>query len=332
MGFSEGSAIRYTIIIPVKAINDYLRETVLHIQNLKGNDWELIILPNGPDADEWNDSRISIMPSGRVGPATKRDLGAQNARGEILIFLDDDSYPQSDFLDVAERYFRDANVVALGGPAITPPDDTFWQKVSGAVFLSRLSGGAPERYIPVNHVREIFDWPSVNLMVRKTPFLEIGGFDSPFWPGEDTKLCLDLVKKTGKKILYVPDLVVWHHRRAGLGAHLKQIGGYGLHRGYFAKKYPETSRKLIYFVPSVFLIFVFISLFTYWIPEFLRIAVLAGWALYIMGLVYAFCDISKYERKRIALTAMLYVFLTHIYYGYRFIQGLITPNLVSRLR
>ena len=135
----------FTIIIPVKAINDYVRETVPHIQTLIGASWELIILPNKPDLDEWHDPRIQIIASGQVGPAKKRDMGATQARGEILVFLDDDSYPKLDLLKVARPYFNDNNIVALGGPAITPPHDNFGQKVSGAVFLSKFSGGSPER-------------------------------------------------------------------------------------------------------------------------------------------------------------------------------------------
>jgi len=322
----------FTIIIPVRAINDYVRETVPHIQSLLSDDWELIILPNEADKDEWNDSRISIIASGTVGPAKKRDMGVELARGEILVFLDDDSYPDSKLLEIARPHFSSANVVALGGPAITPPHNDFWQKVSGAVFLSRFSGGAPERYISVGPVKEVLDWPSVNRMVRKADFLAIGGFDSPYWPGEDTKLCLDLIKKTGKKILYIPDMVVWHHRRAGLAAHLKQVGGYGLHRGYFAKKYPETSCKLAYFVPSAFLIFFLISLTSYWLPKSLQLLLIVGWGAYVLAMLFAFRDITKYEPIQIAAVAIGYAFFTHIFYGLKFIQGLFTSNLVSRLR
>ncbi|MDH5573155.1 MAG: glycosyltransferase, partial [Gammaproteobacteria bacterium] len=212
----------FTIIIPVKSINEYVRETVPYVQKLMNQQWELIILPNDIEPDEWNDSRIRIIASGNVGPAKKRDMGAESANGNVLVFLDDDSYPEKNLLDVAAVHFIDSSVTAIGGPAITPPHDTYWQKVSGSVFLSRFSGGAPERYIPIGRVKEVDDWPSVNLMVRKNDFLNIGGFNSPYWPGEDTKLCLDLIK-TGKKILYVPDLIVWHHRRAGFAAHLKQV-------------------------------------------------------------------------------------------------------------
>lgn len=323
--------VKYTIIIPVKAINDYVRETVPYIQKFTRGDWELIILPNEQDKDEWNDPRIRMVASGRVGPAKKRDQGASLAAGSILVFLDDDSYPEANLLDVADTYFSDDGVVALGGPGITPPQDSFWQRVSGAVFLSRWSGGAPERYRPYGQVRAVDDWPSVNFMVRKEAFLAIGGFNSPFWPGEDTKLCRDLLKQSGKKILYVPEMVVWHHRRAGLLAHLKQVGAYGIHRGHFARIYPENSLKPMYFVPSAFFLFCMVTLLA---PAhaWLDLLIPLGWLLYALALSMAFRDIRKSEPVAVALCALPYIFLTHVYYGIRFIIGILTPKLQSKLR
>ncbi len=324
--------IKFTLIIPVKSINHYVRETVPHIKQLERFDWELIILPNDPEAEEWDDERIHIIPSGKVGPAKKRDIGAQYSKGEILVFLDDDSYPEKGFLNIAAKYFESPDVVGIGGPALTPVTDSFWQRVSGAVFLSKLSGGVPERYIPVGEVRAIEDWPSVNLMIRRNAFLDIGGFNSPYWPGEDTKLCLDLIKKTKKKILYIPNLIVWHHRRAGLIGHLKQIGGYAVHRGYFAKVYPETSRKILYFIPSIFVLFIFFSICTLiCFPKFSWI-VIVGMICYTLALCKAYLDMRKYESHLVSIMAIGYTFLTHFWYGVKFSQGLFTKNLVSRLR
>ncbi len=327
--------IIYSIIIPVKAINDYVRETVTHVQKLTQENWELFILPNEKDPNEWHDPRITIVASGRVGPADKRDQGARLARGEILVFLDDDSYPSPDLLEVAERSFQDPEVAAIGGPGITPPHDTFWQKVSGAVFLSKVGGGKPERYIPLGKIRSVTDWPSVNLMVRKKEFLEVGGFNSKFWPGEDTKFCFDLIKKTNKKILYIPELIVWHHRREGLWNHMKQVGNYGFHRGYFAKKYPKTTLKLFHLTPPLFFWFVVFSLFFMFYPPWLQQIILVGWGLYGLALLKAFLDFMKYEKNiLIALLALFYTFMTHLSYGGRFWQGLFLTrgNLVSKLR
>jgi GT2 family glycosyltransferase len=324
--------VTFSIIIPFGKPGSYVRETVRHVIGLSERDWELILVPDEPAPREWEDKRIRIVTSGRVGPAAKRDLAARTARGEILVFLDDDSYPAEDLLDFARPYFDDRDVTAIGGPALTPPEDGFWQRVSGAVFLSRLSGGAPERYVPIGPVRPVRDWPSVNFMVRRTDFLAVGGFDTTFWPGEDTKLCLELTR-TGRSILYVPELVVWHHRRGSLAKHLKQVGAYGLHRGFFAKKYPETSRKPVYFLPSLLVVFAVLSLFAFVLPAPARWIVVAGWALYGLALLKALGDFLTHERPAIALCAVWYTVCTHVVYGIRFLQGLVFTNrLVSTLR
>ncbi len=323
----------FSIIIPVKSINDYVRETVPYIQRLTGPQWELMIIPNEEEPNEWlEDGRVRVFPSGRVGPAAKRDMGAAKAKGKILVFLDDDSYPEPNLLDVATSYFSDPEIIALGGPGITPPSDAFWQRVSGAVFLSRFTGGAPERYVPVGIAHQIDDWPSVNLLVRRESFLAVGGFDCQYWPGEDTRLCLKL-KQTGKKLIYVPEMVVWHHRRAGLLAHLKQIGAYGLHRGYFARHYPETSLRLKYFVPSAFAVFLVLSLAAFWISAAPAELFMFGWGLYGIALLAGLSSIMKYERPLVAVASLGYVPLTHFFYGVQFIRGFFKQGeLVSRLR
>lgn len=324
--------MQYSFIIPVKEINDYIRETVNKILEINREDYEIIIYPDKINAETWKKTRQ--ISTGKVGPAEKRTLAIKDAKGEILIFIDDDSYPQKNFLDKLDIDFQDNSATAVGGPAITPSSDNFWQKVSGAVFLSSLSGGFPERYVSLGQKRTVDDWPSVNLSIRKEIFSKLGGFDCSYWPGEDTKLCLDLVNKFNGKILYDPEVIVFHHRRRGLLAHLKQIGGYGLHRGYFAKVLPETSRKFKYFIPSFFLLFIIIGgLLSIKNESILKIYIF-GWLIYFAALIKAFFDIYKYEKNiSVILNALYYIFFTHLIYGARFIQGFIfTKKLKSRLR
>ncbi len=324
--------IYYSFIIPVKEINDYIRETARKILETKREDFEIIIYPDSASAETWSKTRQ--ISTGKVGPAEKRTLAIRDAKGEILIFIDDDSYPEKDFLDKLDIDFQDNSISAVGGPAITPPGDNFWQKVSGAVFLSSLAGGFPERYVSLGQKRTVEDWPSVNLSIRKEIFNKIGGFDCAYWPGEDTKLCSDLIHKFNGKILYDPAAIVYHHRRQGLLAHLKQVGGYGLHRGYFAKSFPETSRKLKYFMPSFFLFFIIIGGLLSLKYEFFLKIYLLGWLIYFAALFKTFFDIYKYEKNVLIISnALYYVFFTHLVYGARFIQGFIfTKNLKSKLR
>ena len=325
--------MKFSIIIPVKTINDYVKETVPYIQALSGYEWELFIVTDNEEDSEWfEDDRIKIIDSGRVGPADKRDLAAKRATGSILFFLDDDSYPEPNILEIASKNFTNTEVIALGGPGITPLNDSFWQRVSGATFLSKFTGGSPERYVSIGYSKEVDDWPSVNLMVRKNEFLLVGGFDTKYWPGEDTMLCLKL-KKAGKKLIYEPKMIVWHHRRAGLTKHLKQVGAYGLHRGYFAKKNLENSFKPKYFLPSFFFIFFIISIFYNFLPSSLQGVVICGWLIYGLSLLLGAIDILKYERVQVMLVSLAYIFLTHLFYGLNFIYGfIIMKQLFSKLR
>ena len=327
-----------SIIIPVVEINDYIRESVPEILKLDNQNFEIIIFPDKDTEETFPKTRI--IPTGKMGPAEKRDLAIKYAKGEILAFLDDDAYPQKDWLDKALRHFSGEEVAAVGGPAITPNDDTLFQKVSGAVFLSAISGGNPDRYWPGKSTKEVDDWPSVNLLVRKDLFSELGGFDSEYWPGEDTKLCLDIVKR-GEKIIYDPEVLVYHHRRSGLGRHLRQIGSYGLHRGFFAKKYPETSLKFKYFIPTIWVLFLVLgtifSLFSVtvfrsqglWLPVFS-----AGLIVYLCGLLFALFDIyRKIKDFKVTFFSTYYIIFTHLWYGIRFFQGFVlTKELKSKLK
>lgn len=324
--------ISFSIIIPLKSLNDYVRETVDYVLALEYSNWDLYILTNDNELNPWVDARIQVVATGRLSPARKRDIGASLSSADILVFLDDDSYPERDLLRVAEQEFKNPAIYAIGGPAITPANSTFLQRVSGATFLSRYSGGFPERYLSIGKKRTYFDWPSVNLMVRRSIFLELGGFDSDFWPGEDTAFCLKLLEKYGAGIVYVPDLVVWHHRREGFFRHLKQIGSYGKHRGYFARLQPKTSRQLKFFVPSMFLIFSIFSLSTLFFDFAFGKFVVVVWVAYGAVVTRALVDINKVEGLRVALVSILYIFSTHLWYGWCFIIGICTPRLVSKLR
>jgi len=323
---------KYSFVIPVKEINEYIRESIPKLLLLPREDFEILVYPDETTRDTWPKTRQ--IASGAVGPAQKRNLAIRDAKGEILIFIDDDAYPQNDFLNILDKDFHDENIVAVGGPEITPKESDFWQKVSGATFLSSLSGGFPERYRSVGKKKFVVDWPSVNLSIRKDAFEDLSGFAGDYWPGEDTKLGFDLLVKKNVMILYDPELVVFHHRREGLTKHVKQISAYGLHRGYFAKKFSKTSLDWRYFMPSFFVLFIIAGgILGFYSKIFLQFYIL-GWIVYFVALLNAFYDIYRHEKNiLVTLAASYYIFLTHIFYGIRFLQGLLfTSNLKSKLR
>ena len=273
---------------------------------------------------------MSIIPTGPVCPADKRDIALNYAQGEIIAFIDDDAYPAKGWLKYALENFKDKDVAAVGGPALTCPDDSLRQKASGIIYSSVLvSAKFNYRYLPKKK-REIDDYPSCNFLVRKSIMQELGGFNTNFWPGEDTKLCLDITRKLGKKIIYDPEVLVYHHRRPLFLPHLRQVASYALHRGYFVKKYPQTSLRISYFLPSIFVIGLFlgsiISLF--FVP--IRIIYFLALFLYLF-VMFIFSIIGTVPERGLSLRIFLLVssgiILTHLTYGFYFLKGLFSKKL-----
>src|SRR3989338_8165080 len=105
-----------SIIIAVKELNDNLRYCLERCLKLDYPDFEIIVFPDQPFS--YPDSRVRIIPTGNLTPPRKRDFALQEAKGEILAFIDDDAYPEKDWLKKATGYFRDESVGAVCGPAV----------------------------------------------------------------------------------------------------------------------------------------------------------------------------------------------------------------------
>lgn len=313
-----------SIIIPVREINDYIQESMRYINELDYNNFEVLIFPDRESDESFDKARI--IPTGKIGPAEKRDLALEYAKGEILAFLDDDAYPKPDWLSKVVNNFSDSEVAAVGGPAITPPENNILQKASGLVFETFMGGGSNRyRYIPARDKFDVDDFPTVNFSIRKDIFQQLGGFDTIYWPGEDTKLCLDIVYKLGKRIVYDPKAVVYHHRRKLFGEHLRQISNYATHRGYFVKKYPKTSLRLGYFMPSMFLIYLVLSVIGMYTQN---LYILIPLAFYVILLSLTILSILfRYKSIRLGLLTGMGIFLTHVFYGFYFLKGMATGRL-----
>lgn len=316
-----------SIIIPVNRINDYIRESIPHILELDYDDYEIIIFSDCEESEAF--PRTRVISTGKVSPAIKRDKAIEYAKGELLAFIDDDAYPMKDWLRRAVRHFENPIIGAVGGPNITPPNDTISQRASGLMFSTRIgSGNMSYRYVPGKKKMFVDDFPTVNLIVRRNVFEDIGGFDNAYWPGEDTKLCLDIIE-SGKKILYDPRVVVYHHRRRLFRPHLRQVYQYAKHRGHFAKKLPRTSLRLIYFLPSIFVCSVILGIGLIFFDNLLMKAYFLALSTYFM--VVTIDTTWRKERLDVKLLAIIAIFSTHMVYGLGFIVGIFTKKFRSRL-
>ncbi len=313
---------RVSIVIPCKEIDNYARESIEHCLALDYPDFEILLLPDSEP--EFHHPQVKVLPTGAMGPAEKRDLATNHASGEILAFIDDDAYPAVHWLKEAVKHFVHDEVAAVGGPAVTPPSDGLLQKASGLVYSSFLSSGSLRaRYTPRKQ-REVEDHPSCNFIIKKSVFQQLGGFSTFFWPGEDTKLCLEITNKLRKKIIYDPKVLVYHHRRKLFIPHLKQLWGYSVHRGYFAKKFPQTSFKPSYLLPSLFCLGLLFGSVASLFNPVVKLIFLSALGVYLLLAL-----LSSLQSKEIEAIPLVFlgIIFTHLTYGIGFIRGLLTWRL-----
>ncbi len=317
-------------------------------------DFEVIVLPDGEGGDSAGGSEsrpyqashalvgtalravrpypLTVLPTGKVRPAEKRNLGIQAAKGDVVAFIDDDAYPEAHWIENAVKYFGNPDIGGVGGPGVTPPGDGFLAQAGGRVYANVfVSGTYRYRYVGGRVLRDIDDYPSCNLFVRTDLLRSFGGYRTDFWPGEDTLLCRSIVCDAQKRIVYDPWTLVYHHRRKLFGPHLRQLGRYGFHRGYFVKRFPENSRHLSYFVPTAFLLYV-VTLVLAWgsLPFWpatqgaAMTAVLALWLYSLpMALYLVLTVLSTFALNPLLwLATWAGVFTSHLWYGLRFVQGL----------
>ncbi len=304
----------FSVIIPVRQMNPYLKETIKHLKTQSQNNFELLI--------------ITDKISGSANPSEKRNIGAQKAKGDYLIFFDDDSFPSKNYLKKAQNLItKYPNFSGFCGPCLTPPKDNIYQQASGLVWSSWLgSGGAGIYRNSKQSPRFVDDYPSVNLIIKKTDFFKAGKFDQKFWPGEDTVLCLNITKKLNQKIYYHPSIFVYHHRRSVIIHHLQQITRYAIQRGFFAKKFPQTSLRIGYLIPSIFTLYlitlpIFFFIFKYKIsiyPLYLYISILF---LTFLGFIL------KTKKIITSILAAITIPITHVYYGILFLHGLLKKEV-----
>jgi mycofactocin system glycosyltransferase len=258
-----------SVIIPTKDRREEVTECLESIfaQDYPKEKIEVIVVDDGSQ-DETGDvvagfpCRLLTNQKSR-GQSYCRNLGAREAHGEILAFLDSDCVASNTWLKALVPYFQWDQVSAVGGYV-----DGYFQ----ASALDRYE----KAFSPLNLGSHIllgtnndstFYVPTCNLLVRRQAFIETGGIRESLHVGEDVDFCWRLRKK-GYDVIYIPRGIVKHKHRSRLGRMLKRRADYGTSEAILYGMHPK--KKKTFQVPllatSNFLALVIALIFLSMIP------------------------------------------------------------------
>lgn len=216
-----------------------IRDTLHHLQKLDYPDYEIIVVNDGStDETEAIVREFSLTPisTENRGLSNARNTGWKAARGEIVAFIDDDAYPDPDWLKFLAAMYSSTEYGAVGGLSPAPPGD-------GPV--ADCVANAPGRPVHVLLTdTEAEHIPGCNMSFRRSVLEAIGGFDPRFRvAGDDVDICWR-VQQEGWKIGYQAAALNWHHCRNSMKAYWKQQMGYGKAEALLEEKWPEKYNSL----------------------------------------------------------------------------------------
>jgi mycofactocin glycosyltransferase len=183
-----------------------------------------------------------VVPSGGTGrgPAAARNVGARNASGDILAFIDSDCTASTGWLAELLPVFNDCVMAAVGGQVDGMCTASAVDRYEAV--MSSLSLGSRER--SGNAGDDTFYLPSCNLLVRRNLFLGVGGFDDEMHVGEDVDLTWRL-RDNGWTISYLPVGRVYHEHRSNLRSFMSRRFDYGTSEGLLQILHPQRRKRMV---------------------------------------------------------------------------------------
>ncbi len=269
-------------------------------------------------------NKYEIIIEKSFNPSENRNKGVAKARGEIILFIDDDAMIEKDFLSNVEQFLKEhPEIDIVGGPQLTPKDEQGFAKISGFALSSQFGAfNVNARYTQVKLKldAEETDLTSANMICKKDIFQKIA-FNPKLWPGEDPDF-ISQAKKQGLRVAYSPQILVYHRRRSTFSALAKQIFSYGKTRPA-KESFLETLKRPYFLVPSAFLLYL-LALVALGIFGFTAFVLYIPLLVYFMLSIYFSLFIAVREKNFVAFFLIPIIFLTiHLSYGAGIIVGLI---------
>jgi GT2 family glycosyltransferase len=212
---------KLSIVIVNYQSRSYLQKCLASLFQFNlGIDFEIVIVNNDEkegldEIKEKFSSAVLINSPKNKGFGSACNLGVQISQGDLLLFLNPDTEILSSFNLIINEFKRNPEIGALG-PKLLGKNGKIQEWSTGAEIswgdLVRNNLGLPRsRKIWESPVaRETFWISGAALFTSRKVFSEIGGFDENFFMYfEDNDFCRS-IRKTGKKLLYFPEVAIRH--------------------------------------------------------------------------------------------------------------------------
>ncbi len=317
-----------SVVIPARNVEDTIDNCLSSLEELDyPRDRLEVLIVDGLSTDGTREiagnhaARVVDNPGIRVVSA--RNIGFEAARGELVAFSDADCVMDRSWLKNCNKYFDDEGVGGIGGPNLVPQSESAFGKAAGLLFDYAFSfgGGAPTRvYDRVIESRA----HGSNAIYRTDVLRRVMPVDEDMFEGEDVVMN-ERIRRLGYRLLYVPDVVVYHYRRATPRKWWSQMYRYGLGKVLMKRKLSgtitPTQVALGLTVPVVAAVASALALLNPWFP---LVFILGG--AFLVSVASAGFAFFKTKSYGVALNMPLATLILPIAWSCGFLHELFLPT------
>jgi succinoglycan biosynthesis protein ExoA len=261
---------------------------------------------------------VEVLIAEGSQPSLQRNIAVDQAKGEIIYFLDDDTFISPDSVSVGLNYIDQDQIGAVGGPALAHSYSAYLEKL-----LADVLGSAFGTFTTRTRMRAIGTARIVrgeelilcNLMIQRKIYQKMLGLNVQLYPNEENEF-LKRMREVGYRFYYLPEMIVMRTTRDSILGFVKQMFSYGSGRGHhILSKF--SAGDLMFFVPSALLIYLIILIV---FPSMLMAIPLMAYLLFI-----ACGALQILKRRKSVFGAMITLplfCLMHLSYGAGLLRGL----------
>jgi GT2 family glycosyltransferase len=228
--FPAHEKVEVSIIIPVFNQFQFTHACLASLQTAEERSRFEVIVVDDCSTDETAelvprmDGVVYLRNETNSGFIVSCNRGAEQARGKYLFFLNNDTIVKPDWLTALLDTFAEDPRAGIVGSKLVYPDGRL-QEAGGIIWRDAFGWNYGKFDDPekpeYNYLREVDYCSAAALMIPKSLFENLGGFDAKYSPAyyEDTDLSFK-VRKHGYKVFYQPLSEVIHYEGATGGTNL----------------------------------------------------------------------------------------------------------------
>jgi GT2 family glycosyltransferase len=188
---------------------------------------------------------VALIRQEHAGPSTARNAAVARARGDLLVFTDDDCRPAYDWLQRLSSAHSVAPDALLGGHTVNALDHNSYSAVSQLIIDAGYERHNSRR-------EEAAFFTTNNLAVPAAGLRRLGGFDPRLRTSEDRDFC-DRWTGAGGRMHYIPEALVHHFHFLTFRSFCEQHFRYGRGACLFHRLHRERESERIRLEPSFYL-------------------------------------------------------------------------------